>query len=159
MITGPRILAFGHYRPERMVTNEELAARVDTSDEWIRSRVGVSNPHIAAPQESVTDMAVSAGAKAMAANGLPSDEIDLVVVATCRQEPQISAAAPGVAHRLGIEAPGAHDIVDSGNTSAASVPLALSRMTEQGRLHSDDPVLLLGFGQGLTCAAQVITAP
>ncbi|WP_128431890.1 beta-ketoacyl-ACP synthase III [Streptomyces cyaneus] len=312
--TGPRILAFGHYQPERVVTNEELAARVDTSDEWIRSRVGIASRHIAAPQESVTDMAVHAGAKALAASGLPADEIDLVVLATCTQETQIPVAAPAVAHRLGIEAPGAYDInagcagftyalavtadalragsarnalvigsdkmsawvdpsdrstcvifadaagaavlagrgshdgwigpvawgssgrnadkitvrdrhsffaqdgqavyrwatslapvaleacrragvaptelaafvphqanlrivrslarqlgapqalvaddiVESGNTSAASIPLALSRMTEQGRLHSGDPVLLLGFGHGLTCAAQVITAP
>ncbi|MDF3144253.1 3-oxoacyl-ACP synthase, partial [Streptomyces sp. T21Q-yed] len=108
--TGPRILAFGHYQPERVVTNEQLAARVDTSDEWIRSRVGIARRHIAAPQESVTDMAVHAGAKALAASGLPSDEIDLVVVATCTQETQIPVAAPGVAHRLGIEAPGAYDV-------------------------------------------------
>jgi 3-oxoacyl-[acyl-carrier-protein] synthase III len=61
-----------------------------------------------------------------------------------------------------LEAPQAlvaDDIVESGNTSAASIPLALSRMTEQGRLHSGDLVLLLGFGHGLTCAAQVVTAP
>ncbi|WP_306801436.1 hypothetical protein [Streptomyces sp. T12] len=125
--TGPRILAFGHYQPERVVTNEQLAARVDTSDEWIRSRVGIARRHIAAPQESVTDMAVHAGAKALAASGLPSDEIDLVVVATCTQETQIPVAAPGVAHRLGIEAPGAYDV----NAGCAGFSYALRGVRPQ----------------------------
>jgi 3-oxoacyl-[acyl-carrier-protein] synthase III len=138
--TGPRILAFGHYQPERVVTNEELAARVDTSDEWIRSRVGIARRHIAAPQETVTDMAVHAGAKALAASGLPSDEIDLVVVATCTQETQIPVAAPGVAHRLGIEAPGAYDI----NAGCAGFAYALTGAADTLRAGSARNALVIG---------------
>jgi 3-oxoacyl-[acyl-carrier-protein] synthase-3 len=53
----------------------------------------------------------------------------------------------------------ADDIVHSGNTSSASIPLALAKMVEQGRLESGSPVLLLGFGAGLCYAAQVVTVP
>ncbi|HEV2243722.1 MAG TPA: 3-oxoacyl-ACP synthase, partial [Streptosporangiaceae bacterium] len=71
---GARILAFGDYQPARVVTNDELAATVDTSDEWIRSRVGIASRRIAGPDETVADMAVAAGGKALAASGLsPGD--------------------------------------------------------------------------------------
>jgi 3-oxoacyl-[acyl-carrier-protein] synthase III len=64
---GARILAFGDYQPARVVTNDEIAATVDTSDEWIRSRVGIASRRIAGPDETVADMAVAAGGKALAA--------------------------------------------------------------------------------------------
>ena len=53
----------------------------------------------------------------------------------------------------------ARDVVDSGNTSAASVPLALARLLELGQVRRGDPVLLLGFGAGLTAAGQVVRCP
>ena len=53
----------------------------------------------------------------------------------------------------------ADDIIHAGNTSSASIPLALARMTERGELHSGMPVLLLGFGAGMCYAAQVVTVP
>ena len=81
--TGARILSFGGYQPGNVVTNDDLAARVDTSDEWIRSRVGIVSRRFAGPDESVTDMAVVAGGKALAASGLSPADIDLVIVATC----------------------------------------------------------------------------
>jgi len=65
-----------------------------------------------------------------------------------------------IARRLGIPRDRvADDIVHAGNTSSASIPLALSRMAEQGRLQPGTPALLLGFGAGLSYAAQVITVP
>jgi 3-oxoacyl-[acyl-carrier-protein] synthase-3 len=65
-----------------------------------------------------------------------------------------------IARRLGAtNAKVANDIVTSGNTSAASIPLALSRMVERGEIPSGAPVLLLGFGSGLAYAAQVVLAP
>ena len=67
---GARILAFGGYQPARVVTNDEIAEQVDTSDEWIRSRVGIASRRIAAPDETVADMAAAAGGKALAASGL-----------------------------------------------------------------------------------------
>jgi 3-oxoacyl-[acyl-carrier-protein] synthase-3 len=313
---GARILGLGEHQPARVVTNAELATRMDTSDEWIRSRVGIASRRIAGPDESVADMAVVAGGKALAASGLAPTDVDLVIVATCTMPSPIPHAAAQVASRLGIPAPGAYDlngacagfvyglsaaasavtagaarhvllvgseklsdwvdqddrstaiifadgagaavvgpaaspeevgvgpvawgsagekvdaiqiadrnsflqqegqavfrwattalapvaleacaragvavtdlaafiphqanlriveaiarrlgapgvrvaddIVDAGNTSSASIPLALARMAERGELSSGDPVLLLGFGAGLTYAGQVVLCP
>ena len=91
---GARILSFGGYQPGNVVTNDDLAAMVDTSDEWIRGRVGIISRRVAGPDESVTDMAVVAGGKALAASGLSPADIDLVIVATCSTEgslPNVSA--------------------------------------------------------------------
>jgi 3-oxoacyl-[acyl-carrier-protein] synthase III len=307
-----RVYGLGEHRPATVVTNEDLARRVDTNDQWIRDRVGIVTRRIAGPDESVVDMAVAASGKAIAASGLTSDDIDLVIVATCTLLNVVPNAAAQVAHRLGIRAPGAYDInaacagfsyglsaasgaiatgaarhvlvigseklsdwtdwddratciifadgagaavvgpaeapgigpvawgsagdmadviytrdrryisqegqavfrwattalapvaleaceragvapeelaafvphqanlriveaiarrlgatnavvardiIDSGNTSSASIPIALSRMIERGEVHSGAPALLLGFGAGLTYAGQVITCP
>jgi len=299
---GARIVSLGGYQPGNVVTNDDIAAQVDTSDEWIRSRVGIISRRFAGPEESVTDMAFVAGGKALAAGGLSPGDIDLVIVATCSTEAPIPNSSAVVAHRLGIVAPGAYDlnaacagfcyalanasdairagtarhvlvigsekmtawidptdrstciifadgagaavvgpvadgeepgigpvawgsagdlaekiiiadrnsflhqegqavfrwattamhpvaaqaceragvariveaiarrlgvprervaddIVHAGNTSSASIPLALARMTERGELKSGSPALLLGFGAGMCYAAQVITVP
>jgi 3-oxoacyl-[acyl-carrier-protein] synthase III len=312
-VTAARILGFGGYQPPNVVTNDDLAKVVDTNDEWIRTRVGISERRFAGADESVADMAVEAGRRALAASGLDPRDIDLVIVATCTAEAPIPNVSATVAHRLGIAAPGAYDlnaacagfcyalnsaadavksgtaanalvigaekmtswvdpldrstciifadgagaavvspsdtagigpvvwgsagdladnitiasrndflhqegqavfrwattaltptalaaceragvkvedlsafiphqanlriiesiarklgiprekvaddIVRAGNTSSASIPLALTRLSEQGRLESGTPALLLGFGAGLCYAAQVITVP
>lgn len=105
-----RILGLGEHRPAAVVSNDDLAARVDTNDQWIRDRVGVVTRRIAAPDESVVDMAAAAGGKAVAACGLQPADIDLVIVATCTMPSQIPNAAAQVAARLGIRAPGAFDV-------------------------------------------------
>ncbi|MGH8960173.1 MAG: beta-ketoacyl-ACP synthase III [Jatrophihabitantaceae bacterium] len=311
---GTRILGLGHYRPANVITNHDLIARgVDTDDEWIKSRVGIAERRWADEGETVVDMAEAAGSKALAASGIAAADVDLVIVATCTMPTPVPAAAPSLASRLGIQAPGAYDvnsgcsgfvyalnaasaavqagqartvlvvaaerfsgwldladrstciiladgagaavvgpsdtvglgpvvwgsdgaqsdtvaidertrtfrqegqavyrwatgsmtpvaleacrragvepaelaafvphqanlriidalakrlgvpdsivardIVSSGNTSAATIPLALSRMVERGEIPSGAPVLLLGFGSGLAYAAQVVLAP
>lgn len=311
---GARILGMGHYRPANVITNFDLIARgVDTDDEWIKSRVGIAERRWADPDETVVDMAEAAGSKALANSGVSAADVDFVIVATCTMPEPVPAAAPQLAARLGIEAPGAYDIssgcsgfvysvgaasaairagqarnvlvvaserfsgwldmndrstciilgdgagaavlgasdevgtgpivwgsdgaqhdsvaidaesrffrqegqavyrwatsqmapvaleacrragvdptelaafiphqanlriidaiakrlgatnaivardiVTSGNTSAASIPLAMSRMVERGEIPSGAPVLLLGFGSGLAYAAQVVLAP
>ncbi|HKC28572.1 MAG TPA: beta-ketoacyl-ACP synthase III [Jatrophihabitans sp.] len=106
-----RILGLGHYRPANVVTNHDLIARgVDTDDEWIKTRVGIAERRWADPEETVVDMAEQAGSKAIAASGVSTDDIDLVIVATCTMPTPIPAAAPSLATRLGIIAPGAYDI-------------------------------------------------
>src|SRR6516164_325342 len=99
---GARIIAFGGYQPGNVVTNDDLAARVETSDEWIRSRVGIISRRFAGPDETVADMAVVAGGKALAASGLSPADIDLVIVASCSAEAPIPNASAVVAHRLDI---------------------------------------------------------
>jgi 3-oxoacyl-[acyl-carrier-protein] synthase III len=137
---GARVLAFGHYQPARVVTNDEIAQRVDTNDEWIRSRVGIARRRIAEDTESVVDMAVQAGGKALAGSGLPADAVDLVIVATCTQETQIPGAAARVAHRLGIPAPGAYDV----NAACAGFCYALSNASDAVRAGSARNVLVVG---------------
>ncbi|MGI8695089.1 MAG: beta-ketoacyl-ACP synthase 3 [Mycobacteriales bacterium] len=309
-----RILGLGHYQPARVVTNGDLIARgVDTTDDWVRSRVGVRERRFADPDESVVDMAEAAASKAIANAGLSPDDVDLVITATCTMPTSVPTAAPQLATRLGIDSPGAYDvnsgcsgfvyafnaaaaavhagqarhalvvaserfsgfidfddratcvilgdgagaavvgpseraavgpvtwgsagdlhdtvviepqtqvfrqegqavyrwattkmvpvaleacrragvapselgafvphqanlriidmiatklgiaggvvardIVESGNTSAATIPLAMSKMVERGEIPSGSPVLLLGFGSGLSFAGQVVTAP
>ena len=108
---GTRILGLGHYRPRNVVTNHDLIARgVDTDDEWIKSRVGIAERRWADPDETVVDMAEQAASKALAASGVEASAIDLVIVATCTMPSPVPAAAPNLASRLGIDAPGAYDI-------------------------------------------------
>jgi 3-oxoacyl-[acyl-carrier-protein] synthase-3 len=61
---GARILAFGDYRPARIVTNEELSRTVDTNDEWIRTRVGIQERRIAGDDEGIVELGLHAGGKA-----------------------------------------------------------------------------------------------
>lgn len=108
---GARILGMGHHQPTNVVTNADLIARgVETTDEWIQSRVGIAERRIALTDESVVDMAEAAGSKAIAASGVDASEIDLVIVATCTMENSIPNAAAQLATRLGISSPGAFDI-------------------------------------------------
>src|SRR5947209_6644413 len=108
---GTRILGLGHYRPDNVVTNHDLIARgVDTDDEWIKSRVGIAERRWADPDETVLDLAEQAGSKALAASGISTADIDLLIVATCTMESPVPAAAPQLAYRLGITAPGTYDV-------------------------------------------------
>jgi 3-oxoacyl-[acyl-carrier-protein] synthase-3 len=76
------IIGTGSYVPERILTNADLEKMVDTSDEWIRSRTGISERRIAAPNETTSDMAVKAARAAIEQSGITPDEIDLIIVAT-----------------------------------------------------------------------------
>ncbi|MEN3535867.1 beta-ketoacyl-ACP synthase III [Microbispora sp. ZYX-F-249] len=135
-----RVLAFGGYQPAQVVTNDDLAARIDTNDEWIQSRVGIKERRVAGPEESEIDLAVQAGGKALAASGLSSDDIDLVIVATCTIEAPIPNAAGRVAHRLGITAPGAFDV----NAACAGFCYALAAASDAVRSGSATNVLVVG---------------
>ena len=138
--TGARVLAFGGYQPARVVTNDELSQTVDTNDEWIRSRVGIASRRIAGPDETLADMAVQAGGKALAASGLSPADIDLVIVATCTPEAQIPNTAATVAKRLGIVAPGAYDL----NAACAGFCYALANAADAVRTGTAANVLVIG---------------
>jgi 3-oxoacyl-[acyl-carrier-protein] synthase-3 len=133
-------MSFGGYQPANVVTNDDLAARVDTSDEWIRSRVGIISRRFAGPDETVADMAVVAGGKALAGSGLSPADIDLVIVATCSTESPIPNASAEVAYRLGIVAPGAYDL----NAACAGFCYALSNASDAVRAGTARHVLVIG---------------
>ncbi|QOV34306.1 ketoacyl-ACP synthase III [Streptomyces ferrugineus] len=109
-MNGSRIAAVGHYQPAKVLTNEDLAGMVDTSDEWITSRVGIRTRHIAGPDEPVDELAAHAAAKALAAAGLAPGDIDLVLVATSTAIDRSPNMAARVAARLGIPSPAAMDV-------------------------------------------------
>ncbi|MGV9276795.1 beta-ketoacyl-ACP synthase III [Streptomyces griseosporeus] len=109
-MNGSRIAAVGHYQPAKVLTNEDLAGMVDTSDEWIRTRVGIRTRHIAGPDEPVDELAAHAAAKALAAAGLTPGDIDLVLVATSTAVDRSPNTAARVAARLGVPRPAALDL-------------------------------------------------
>ncbi len=137
---GAQILGFGDYRPRRIVTNEEISRRVDTSDEWIRTRVGISERRFAADDESVVDMSVAAAGKALANSGILAEDIDTVILATCSPPAPIPGLAPEVAHRLGTTAPGAFDL----NAACAGFCYGLANASDAIRSGSAQKVLVIG---------------
>lgn len=118
---GSRISSLGHYQPARVLTNDDLAQVVDTSDEWIRSRVGIAERRVAG-EETVADMAAAAAEKALAGSGLTAADVDLVAVATCTAVDRCPNVATRVAARLGVPAPAAYDI----NTACSGFSYALA---------------------------------
>ncbi|MER6436651.1 MULTISPECIES: beta-ketoacyl-ACP synthase III [unclassified Streptomyces] len=139
-MNGSRIAAVGHYQPARVLTNEDLAALVDTSDEWITSRVGIRTRHIAGPDEPVDELAGHAAAKALATAGLAPDDIDLVLVATSTAVDRSPNMAARVAHRLGIPSPAAMDV----NVVCAGFTHALATADHAVRAGAATRVLVIG---------------
>jgi 3-oxoacyl-[acyl-carrier-protein] synthase-3 len=139
-VAGAKILAFGGYQPEKILTNDDLSKIVDTNDEWIRSRVGIQSRRIARDDETVADMAEAAGAKALAASGLEPSEVDLVIVATCSPEIPLPNVAATVAYRLGIPAPGAYDL----NAACAGFCYAIAAAADSVRAGSARNALVIG---------------
>ncbi|MFJ6574527.1 beta-ketoacyl-ACP synthase III [Streptomyces sp. NPDC091368] len=109
-MTGTRIAALGHYQPAKVLTNHDLAELVDTSDEWILSRVGIRTRHVAGPDEPVDELAAHAGGKALAAAGLTAGDVDLVLVATSTAIDRSPNTAARVAARLGMGSPATLDL-------------------------------------------------
>lgn len=104
------VLGCGTYLPERVLTNDDLAKRVDTSDKWIRERTGIRERHIAAEGEFTSDLAVAASRNALEMAGFSPSDIDLVVVATTTPDLTFPATAAIVQAKLGIENGAAFDI-------------------------------------------------
>lgn len=127
-LLGVRIAGTGSYLPKRVVTNDDLSKTLDTSDEWIRSRTGISERHFAADDEAASDMGIEAGRKALEAAGVAPEDVDLVVCCTMTPDHIIPSTAALIARGLGIENAGGFDI----NTACT------------------------GFVSGLTCATSYV---
>lgn len=137
---GTRISGMGYYRPERVVTNDELSETMDTNDEWIRSRVGIQERRWASPTETAVWMGAEAGRLAIADAGLTAADIDTVIVATCSLPSTVPHAATQIAGELGIHAPGSFDL----NAACAGFCYGLAVASHTVRAAAGKHVLLVG---------------
>ena len=119
----------GSALPKRIVTNAELAAQVDTSDEWITERTGIKARHVAGPDETTASLGTDASRRALEAAGMTPDDIDLIILATCTPDQTFPAAATKVQHALGCNGGVAFDVaaVCSGFLYAFSVAESMIR--------------------------------
>jgi len=105
-----QVAGCGGYLPERIVTNDELAARLDTSDAWIRQRTGIGERRIAAPGELTSDLAYGAARRALEHAGMSGGDLDLIVLATATPDQTFPATAVKVQARLDMKRGAAFDV-------------------------------------------------
>jgi 3-oxoacyl-[acyl-carrier-protein] synthase-3 len=105
-----QIIGFGSYLPERIVSNAELAQRVDTTDEWIVERTGIRQRHIAADGQMTSDLALAAARRALEMAGMAANDLDLIILATATPDNTFPATATKVQHKLGMRRGAAFDI-------------------------------------------------
>ncbi len=135
-----RLMSVGSYRPERVVTNDEICEYIDSSDQWIRERSGIVSRRWAAPEESVTDMAEIASRSAIERAGLSPAEIDAVIVATVTHPYQTPSSATLLAHRLGSSPAAAFDV----SAACAGFCYGISLASDMVRGGSARHVLVVG---------------
>ena len=123
------ILGTGSYVPEKILTNDDLSKIVETNDEWIRTRTGIEERRIAAPDEATSDLSYKASEKAIEDAGIDKNEIELVIVATMTPDHAAASTAAVVQNKLGINAaafdlsalqPGLTDRRDPGASAPAA---------------------------------------
>ncbi len=123
------VLGVGGYLPEKILTNDDLARMVDTTDAWIRQRTGIAERHIAADGELTSDLAAAAARAALDQAGVSADDIDLIVLATSTPDNTFPAAAVAVQEKLGMTSGAAFDVqaVCSGFVYALTMTDAMIR--------------------------------
>jgi 3-oxoacyl-[acyl-carrier-protein] synthase-3 len=109
-VTRSVVLGCGSYLPRHVLTNEDLARKVNTSDAWIRQRTGIRERRIAAPAERTSDLAIAAARDALDAAGIDPQSIDLIILATSTPDNTFPAAAVSVQAGLGITHGAAFDV-------------------------------------------------
>ncbi|GAA4754782.1 ketoacyl-ACP synthase III [Nocardioides endophyticus] len=103
-VESTAMLGLGVYRPERIVTNDEVCEVLDSSDEWIQTRSGIRTRRFAGPDEDLITMATTAAARALDVAGVTADQLGCVIVATSTYPEHTPASAPQIADRLGSKA-------------------------------------------------------
>jgi 3-oxoacyl-[acyl-carrier-protein] synthase-3 len=110
-LPGAKITALGCYVPPKVLTNQDLEKMVDTSNQWILERTGISERHIAAPEVATSDMAIEAACRALAQRGISAGEIDAVLVCTVTPDMMFPATACIVQNRIGAKGAWGFDLV------------------------------------------------
>ena len=135
-----RIAGTGSYLPEKVVTNDDLAKVVDTSDEWIHSRTGIRERRVAAEGQTTSDLGYQAALKAIEAAGIAADEIDLIVVGTTTPDYVFPSTACLIQQKLGVAGCAAFDV----NAACSGFVFALSVADKFVRTGSAKTVLVVG---------------
>jgi len=135
-----RIAGTGSYLPAQVVTNDELAKRVETSDEWIRTRTGIRQRHVAAEGETTVDLAYQASLRALEAAGVQPEEIDLIVLGTTTPDLIFPSSACLLQHRLGANGCPAFDV----NAACSGFVYALTVADKFIRSGAAKTVLVVG---------------
>src|SRR5579872_3271152 len=157
-----RIIGIGTYLPSNIVTNDDLAKKVDTSDEWIRERTGIRQRHIALASEKTSDLALAAARAALIDAGIDAGELDMIILATTTPDESFPATATIVQSRLGMAHGAAFDLqaVCSGfiyglavadsmiRTGAARTILLIGAETMSRLLDWSDRTTCVLFGDG-----------
>ncbi|HAA91301.1 MAG TPA: 3-oxoacyl-ACP synthase [Rhodospirillaceae bacterium] len=133
-------LGCGSYLPEKVVTNDDLAERIDTSDEWIAQRTGIRQRHIAADDQLTSDLGVEAAKAAMDCAGVTPDDIDLIVLATVTLDNTFPSTATHVQSKLGIKQGAAFDV----QAACSGFIYSLSTADNMIRLGQANTALLIG---------------
>jgi len=135
-----RIAGTGRYLPERVLTNADLEALVDTNDQWIRDRTGISERRIAADGQTTCDLAEQAALRALEAAGLAARDIDLLIVGTTTPDLVFPSTACLLQHRLGMAECGAFDV----NAACSGFVYALSIADQFIRAGTKEKILVVG---------------
>jgi 3-oxoacyl-[acyl-carrier-protein] synthase III len=162
-----RLAGLGAHLPAQVETNDDLSAVLDTSDAWIRSRTGIAQRHVAAPNEATSDLAAAAGKAALADAGLGVEDVGTVVVATTTPDHLVPGTAPLVAAALGTTA-AAFDVdaacagfvtglrVGGALAATAGEPvLVIGAETMTRLVEPDDRTVRVLFGDGAGAAVLV----
>jgi 3-oxoacyl-[acyl-carrier-protein] synthase-3 len=134
------ITGSGSFVPPKLLTNEELAGMVDTSDEWITTRTGIKVRHVTTDEETTACLATEAATRALASAGLPAEELELIVVATITPEMVFPSTACFVQKALGAKKAWVFDLAAACSGFVYSLHLA-QQLIEMGRLNN---ALLIG---------------
>ena len=139
-VRGSGIIGVGAYRPRRVVPNSDIIDRIHSSDDWIRTRSGITTRRFAEPDETIQMMSVSAARNAIADAGIEPSQIDCVIVATVSHLMQTPAAATTISDELGCGAAAAFDV----SAACAGFCYALSLASDMVRLGTSERTLVIG---------------